>query len=117
MRFERKYNEEFRDKRDRDRFPVEFGKTDKLTRSEFNEAKVFLRTSMDATAIKQLATYGWLVISNPTQATAYLIQSVFINEKGNENLGKDVRTEIEAKFRDKMLKMGGKRKPRGVPSD
>ena len=114
MRFERKYNEEFRDKRDRDRFQVEFNPEE---RALMNEARIRIMQPKDATAIKQLAFLGYFAISNQDKFMHYF-QTVFLgNFRRSKRMGLDTKTEIEGKFRLKSLDKGGKLPSGGVPSE
>lgn len=114
MTFERKYAEEFTEKRDRDRFQVEFNKEE---RDLFIDAQVFIMQSKDATAIKQLAYLGWFAISTQEKFFDYLRQVLFKNTLNNKRMGIDVRTEIESKFQYKNLKKGGNWQPGGKLSE
>lgn len=103
MAFERKYSVEWSEK-DRDRFQVEFNKDE---RELFTNAQIYIQQCKDATAIKQLAFIGWFSISNPDKFFVYLRDTLFKNERNNKRLGLDVKTEIDNKFRTKLLKSGG----------
>lgn len=93
------------DGRKRDRFQVEFNEDE---RNDFVDMQLFLRQSMDATAIKQMAYIGWFAISNQPQFIPYIRDVLFKNEQGNRRLGKVTETEINDKFQRKKLKLGGK---------
>jgi len=86
----------------RDRFHVEFSKEE---RDEFTEMQLFIEQSKDATAIKQLAWLGWFTISNISQFPGSLKGTLFINKRNNDRLGLTVKTELENKFHQKLLKM------------
>ena len=100
MAFETKYSEEFRDKRKRDRFQIEFNKEE---RDLFTEMQVEIDQSKDATALKQWAFYGWIAYSNPAKGTKYFSEKLFINRKNNKRQGLDVKDEIRNKFQHKNL--------------
>lgn len=101
MGFERKYGIEWAEKRDRDRFQVEFNPDE---RELFTNAQIYVQQCKDATAIKQLAFLGWFAISNHDKFLHYLRDSLFKNERNNQRLGLDVKTEIRNKFQLKKLK-------------
>jgi len=88
----------------RDRFQVEFNKDE---RSLFTEMQIWLEQCKDATALKQWAFYGWLTISNQREANDYLKEKLLINNKNNLRNGIVVKTEIENKFQQLALKIGG----------
>lgn len=98
MSFERKYSEQFRDKRNRDRFQIEFNEEE---RELFTEMQKALQQSKDATALKQWAYYGYFAFSNPAKANKYLLEKFFINKKNNQRLGLNVEDEIRNKFQTK----------------
>ena len=112
MAFERKYSEDWSKKEGRYRLDVEFNKKDHFEGWKIDElddwrnAVVFMGQTREATAMKQLAKYGWLTISNPAKANEWLISCLFKNELGNRRLGKDAETEIINNFRAKLLKIG-----------
>lgn len=89
----------------RDRFQVEFNPEE---REMFVNMQLFLNQSKDATALKQWAFYGWLTISNQTDAAHYFREKLLINERNNKRLGINVKVELETKFHLKKLKNGGK---------
>jgi hypothetical protein len=114
LRFSPKYPEEHRDKRERDRFQVEFNPEE---RALMNEARIRIMQPKDATAIKQLAFLGYFAISNHDKFMRYF-QTVFLgNFRRSKRLGLDTKTEIESKFRLKSLDKGGELPPGGVPSE
>lgn len=98
MAFETKYSEQFRDKRQRDRFQIEFNEEE---RDLFTQMQMEIQQSKDATALKQWAFYGWFAFSNPTKANRYILEKFFKNKKNNERLGLDVGSEIRNKFQTK----------------
>ena len=93
------YSEEHRDKRERDRFQVEYNKEE---REMFTEMQTTIQQSKDATAIKQWAFYGWLAFSNPSKANMYILEKSFINRMNNKRLGLNVEDEIRNKFQSKF---------------
>lgn len=101
MAFQTKYSEEYRDKRQRDRFQVEFNEEE---REIFEDMQRTIQQSKDATALKQWAYYGWFAFSNPPKANKYVLEKFFKNKKNNERLGLDVETEIRNKSQLKKLK-------------
>jgi len=101
MAFERKYSVQWADKRERDRFQVEFNQEE---RDLFTNAQIYIQQSKDATAIKQLSMLGWFAISTPDKFFSYLRDTLFKNERNNKRLGLDVKTEIDNKFQLKKLK-------------
>lgn len=101
MAFETKYAERWRDKRDRDRFQVEFNQEE---RELFTDMQVTLQQCKDATALKQWAYYGYYAFSNPAKANKYILEKFFINKKNNKRLGLDVQDELRNKFQLKKLK-------------
>ena len=98
MAFETKYSTEWQEKRERDRFQVEFNEDE---RKLFTDMQLELQQAKDSTALKQWAFYGWFAFSNPHEANRYLKHRYFKNKKNNERLGLDVKTEIQNKFRTK----------------
>ena len=101
MGFERKYSLEFSDKRERDRFQVEYNQEE---REIIIDMQLAINQSKDATALKQWAFYGWLAFSNPPEANRYILEKSFINQSNNKRLGLDVETEIRNKFQLKKMK-------------
>ena len=101
MKFQPQYSEEHRDKRERDRFQVEFNEDE---RDVFNEMQITIQQSKDATALKQWARYGYLAFSNPALANKYILECFFKNKMNNKRLGLDVKDEIRNKFQLKKLK-------------
>lgn len=112
MKFEPKYSEEHRDKRERDRFQIEFNSEE---RELFNEGKLKIMQAKDATALKQLAFLGLFAISNQDKFIAYFPTVILGNFRRNKRLGVDVKTELESKFQLKELKKGGEMRSVGVP--
>lgn len=101
--FQKKYlNSEIEE---RDRFQVEFNKQE---RDQFSDMQIFIEQSKDATAIKQMAILGWLAISNHNEFMLQLKETLFINEKNNRRLGVNVKVELENKFQQRLMKIGGK---------
>ena len=101
MSFETKYSEDFRDKRERDRFQIEFNREE---RDMFLDMQIYIAQCKDATALKQWAFLGWLTVSNPDKANKYFRDIILKNFKNNARLGIDVKTEISNKFQLKKLK-------------
>lgn len=102
------------DKRDRDRFQVEYNEEE---RQIFANAMVFIQQSKDATAVKQLALLGVLALSNQNKFAQYLRDTLLKNERNNKRLGVNVRTELESKFPRLRLQMGGKLQSWGRPDE
>lgn len=96
--FKVKYSEQWRDKRERDRFQIEFNEEE---REIFTQMQITLQQSKDATALKQWAYYGWFAFSNPTKANKYILEKFFKNKTNNKRLGIDVESEIRNKFQTK----------------
>lgn len=103
--FERVYPESHSPKDERDRFNVEFNKSERLL---FLEAQLFIQQHKDTTAIKQLAFIGWFAISSHDKFLRYFRDTLFKNERNNKRHGLNVRTELENKFPQVSGIIGGK---------
>lgn len=101
MKFEAQYSEEHRDKRERDRFQIEFNEEE---RELFMDMQKAIQQSKDATALKQWAYYGWFAFSNPHKANKYILDKFFKNKSNNKRLGLNVEDEIKNKIQYKNMK-------------